>query len=111
MPTQKKTTIGGQAIIEGIVMKGPKKVCTVVRKADGELVIKDADGEIISDGENPVFSVSDGSASTDIVNTTTPKLPETGGIGTGIFYGVGAMLMAGGVLTMIIRRRQRSIHE
>ncbi len=77
----------------------------------GELVIKDADGEIISDGENPVFSVSDGSASTDIVNTTTPKLPETGGIGTGIFYGMGAMLMAGGVLTMIIRRRQRSIHE
>ena len=43
MPTQKKTTIGGQAIIEGIVMKGPKKVCTVVRKADGELVIKEED--------------------------------------------------------------------
>ena len=26
MTTQKKTTIGGQAIIEGIVMKGPKTV-------------------------------------------------------------------------------------
>lgn len=38
---QKKTTIGGQAIIEGIVMKGPKKSCTVVRKSDGELVIKE----------------------------------------------------------------------
>ena len=38
MTTQKKTTIGGQAIIEGIVMKGPKKTCTVVRKANGELV-------------------------------------------------------------------------
>ena len=38
---QKKTTIGGQAIIEGIVMKGPKKVCTVVRKANGELVTKE----------------------------------------------------------------------
>ena len=37
MTTQKKTTIGGQAIIEGIVMKGPKKSCTVVRKANGEL--------------------------------------------------------------------------
>ena len=36
----KKTTIGGQAIIEGIVMKGPKKTCTVVRKPGGELVIK-----------------------------------------------------------------------
>ena len=36
----KKTTIGGQAIIEGIVMKGPKKTCTVVRKPGGELVTK-----------------------------------------------------------------------
>ncbi len=38
---QKKTTIGGQAIIEGIVMKGPKKTCTVVRKLDGELEVKE----------------------------------------------------------------------
>ena len=43
MSTQKKTTIGGQAIIEGIVMKGPKKTCTVVRKANGELVVKEED--------------------------------------------------------------------
>lgn len=34
MTTQKKTTIGGQAIIEGIVMKGPKKSCTVVRQGE-----------------------------------------------------------------------------
>lgn len=39
----KKTTIGGQAIIEGIVMKGPKKSCTVVRKGDGELVTREQD--------------------------------------------------------------------
>ena len=43
MTTQKKTTIGGQAIIEGIVMKGPKKTCTVVRRANGELVTKEED--------------------------------------------------------------------
>ena len=43
MSTQKKTTIGGQAIIEGIVMKGPKKTCTVVRKANSELVVKEED--------------------------------------------------------------------
>lgn len=36
-----KTTIGGQAIIEGIVMKGPRKSCTVVRKPDDELAIKE----------------------------------------------------------------------
>lgn len=37
----KKTSIGGQAIIEGIVMKGPENTCTVVRKGDGELVVRD----------------------------------------------------------------------
>ena len=36
-----KTTIGGQSILEGIMMKGPRKTCTVVRKPDGTLAIKD----------------------------------------------------------------------
>lgn len=39
----RKTTIGGQAIIEGIVMKGPRKSCTVVRKPNQELVIEEKD--------------------------------------------------------------------
>lgn len=38
---QHKTTIGGQSILEGIMMKGPRKSCTVVRKPDGTLAIKD----------------------------------------------------------------------
>ena len=37
----KKTTIGGQAILEGIVMKGPKRTCVVVRKPDGTLVTEE----------------------------------------------------------------------
>lgn len=36
-----KTTIGGQSILEGIMMKGPRKRCTVVRKPDGTLAIRD----------------------------------------------------------------------
>ncbi len=32
-----RTTIGGQALIEGIMMLGPEKRATVVRKPDGEL--------------------------------------------------------------------------
>ncbi len=35
----KKTTIGGQALIEGIIMRGPYKSCTVVRKPDKTLDI------------------------------------------------------------------------
>lgn len=37
---EKRTTIGGQALIEGIMMRGPKKQSIVVRNQDGELVTK-----------------------------------------------------------------------
>lgn len=33
------TSIGGQAVIEGIMMKGPAAMATAVRKADGSIVI------------------------------------------------------------------------
>ncbi len=35
-----RTTIGGQALIEGIMMLGPEKKAIVVRKPDGELEVK-----------------------------------------------------------------------
>jgi len=38
--TPYKTTCGGQALIEGIMMQGPEKRCTVVRNPEGEPVIK-----------------------------------------------------------------------
>ena len=34
-----KTSIGGQAVIEGVMMKGPNKIATAVRKPDGEITI------------------------------------------------------------------------
>lgn len=40
-PNEFKTTIGGQALIEGILMRGPKKTAIVVRKGDGEFAIKE----------------------------------------------------------------------
>lgn len=33
-----KTSIGGQAVIEGVMMRGPEKIATSVRKTDGEIV-------------------------------------------------------------------------
>ena len=38
--TKFKTTCGGQALIEGILMQGPEKRCVVVRKADGGLSVE-----------------------------------------------------------------------
>lgn len=34
-----KTSIGGQAVMEGVMMRGPKNIATAVRKSDGEIVI------------------------------------------------------------------------
>lgn len=34
-----KTSIGGQAVLEGVMMRGPKEIATAVRKSDGEIVI------------------------------------------------------------------------
>ena len=33
------TSIGGQAVIEGVMMRGPKEIATAVRKSDGSIVI------------------------------------------------------------------------
>lgn len=40
-PCVRKTTIGGQAIIEGISMKGPQTTCVTVRKPDGALTFQE----------------------------------------------------------------------
>lgn len=34
-----KTSIGGQAVLEGVMMKGPDEMAVAVRKADGEIVL------------------------------------------------------------------------
>ena len=33
------TSIGGSAIMEGVMMRGPKEIASAVRKPDGEIVI------------------------------------------------------------------------
>ncbi|MGN1123566.1 MAG: DUF1385 domain-containing protein, partial [Eubacterium sp.] len=44
-----KTSVGGQALIEGIMMQGPKGVATAVRKSDGDIVVKDHEVKHIRD--------------------------------------------------------------
>ena len=37
-PTEKfRTSVGGQALMEGIMMRGPKNICCAVRKPDGTI--------------------------------------------------------------------------
>ena len=44
---KKMTSIGGQAIIEGVMMRGPKKIAMAVRKPDGEIIIEEKEANSI----------------------------------------------------------------
>lgn len=52
--------------------------------------------------------VSNGSVSTKIENKSGKTLPETGGMGTTMFYVVGAVLMIGAGVVLITRKRMSS---
>lgn len=45
MSDKKITSIGGQAIIEGVMMRGPHKIAMAVRKPDGEIVIEEKENK------------------------------------------------------------------
>ena len=54
--TPYKTMIGGQALIEGIMMLGPEKKAVVVRKPDGELAEQVEERVLIKD-KHPILGV------------------------------------------------------
>lgn len=56
-------------------------------------------GEV--DGDNKLT----GTLSADVVNNAGTTLPETGGIGTTIFYVVGGVLLVGAVVLLITKKR------
>lgn len=51
-PVQKKTSIGGQALIEGVMMRGPQKTAMAVRHTSGEIVME----EFETKGGKSIFS-------------------------------------------------------
>ena len=53
-------------------------------------------------------TVTDGALTFPFVNTKGNELPSTGGIGTTIFYVVGAILVIGAGIVLVTRRRMRA---
>lgn len=62
-------------------------------------------GEAISGSITLASNVTEGSLSADIVNNKGTELPSTGGIGTTIFYVVGAVLVIGAGVLFVTKRR------
>ena len=49
-----RTSIGGQALIEGILMRGPEKQAIVCRKPDGDFAVKEETLELVKD-KHPIL--------------------------------------------------------
>lgn len=54
------------------------------------------------DSNNPTAG---GNVSTDVINNAGASLPETGGIGTTLFYVFGSLMFVGAALILVVRRR------
>ncbi len=73
------------------------------------LEVKDAEGNVIS-GENLIFTAekTTGEMETDVINVAGIALPESGGIGTTIFYIAGAALVLAAVVMLVTKRRMKA---
>ena len=71
------------------------------------LVIKNADGTIVSAGENAAFvaAYDTGLISTSIVNSTGIKLPSTGGAGAYFIYAAGILAVVVGVVVFMPKKK------
>lgn len=51
---ERPTSIGGEALIEGVMMKGPESIAIAVRKSDGEIVVEKKPLKTLAQ-KNPIF--------------------------------------------------------
>lgn len=69
------------------------------------------DGSALSAG-NPTVTIGNGepstTLSTDVVNKSGSTLPETGGMGTTLFYVLGGVLVLAAVVLLVTKKRMRS---
>lgn len=60
---------------------------------------------VTADGENGTINENKGVASITIANNQGSTLPETGGMGTTVFYVVGGVIVAGVLVLLVAKRR------
>ena len=75
---------------------------------DREDVLTDLSGDVTTGEIEFSEKLDEGSLSTDVVNQAGTVLPETGGIGTTIFYALGGLLVVAAVVLLVTKKRMAS---
>lgn len=101
----KGLTAGDYVLVESTVPTGYTEMedysFSISADTSSGLAVTASEKEIAVDSTTQNLSV-------DIVNTDTATMPETGGMGTILFYALGAMLVCGGIVMMMLRKRQEN---
>ena len=68
----------------------------------------DASGSCVWEVDEPATASEAGRISLKVVNKTGTELPSTGGVGTTVFYTLGALLIVAAGVLLIVRKRMAS---
>lgn len=97
---------GDYKIVESTVPAGYNKAADIEFTISATLVKEVVDGtEQATWVDDAPVTVVDGAYTTDVVNATGSLLPETGGMGTTMFYMIGAMMVAAAVVLFVSKKR------
>lgn len=76
------------------------------------VTVTDAEGNA-KESKNVVINVdkdaTEANLSTDVLNQSGSTLPETGGMGTKIFYALGGILFVGAAILLVVKRRMKNV--
>lgn len=100
---------GNYKIEETVVPEGFNKAADVVFTVKFKTAEKTWT-TVINEGDTELFNGTEKELYVEIENKTGSELPETGGIGTTLFYLFGAVMTVGAGVVLVTRRRMKSVN-
>lgn len=77
-----------------------------------KITVTDENGDALTGANVPAFTITNtpttGEFDTTVVNNKGATLPETGGVGTTIFYALGGLLTVGAVVLLVTKKRMNA---